>query len=215
MEAGSPIRIVIADDHDLFSQALCALLRDRWKGAVVRRAASYLDLINLLETERAFDLVITDVRMPEPITANEIAHIVEASGRAKLILLSGDAHQVDIEQAIADGASRFVEKGQSGAALLSAIDAVIQPICSDTLRLSTQSEGKERAPLFSRRESQTLTLLIDGRSNKQIASELEISPATVKVYIKSLMRKAAVSTRTELAVFGLNHGLGRNQKNER
>ena len=214
METGSTIRIVIADDHDLFSEVLCALLLDRWKDAYVRRAASYLDLIKLLETEPAFDLVITDIRMPEPITANQIAHIVEASGRAKLILLSGDAHQVDTEQAIAEGAARFVEKGQSGAALLCAIDAFMGSNSRDRLSFSVNADGRGPDLRLTPREHQTLTLLINGRSNKQIGSELGISPATVEIYIKSLMRKASVSTRTELAVLGFHNGLGRNQKNE-
>lgn len=209
MEAGSTIRIVIADDHDLFSEVLSALLLDRWKGACVQRAASYPDLIKLLETEPAFDLVITDIRMPEPLTANQIAHIVDASGRAKLILLSGDAHEVDIEQAIADGAARFVEKGQSGAALLSAIDAVISTNAPALLSGAVDSDGGGSDLRLSPRERQTLRLLINGRSNKQIASELGISPATVKVYIKSLMRKMSVNTRTELAVLGSHNGLGR------
>lgn len=208
METGQPVRILLADDHELFSEALTLLLLERWGDAKLRRVSEFNDLIRVLEHEVEFDLVIADMRMPELISASQIANIVEASGDAKLILLSGDAHEIDIEQALAHGASGFVHKGQPGVDLISAIEAVLKPLQRDAQELQNENEPKALAPQLSRREFQTLTLLIGGRSNKQIASELCISPATVKVYIKSLMRKAGVHTRTELAVFGLRHNLG-------
>ena len=208
MEAGRPIRILLADDHELFSEALSALLLERWRGAKLRRVSTFFDLIRVLEHEGEFDLVITDLRMPELISASQIANIVETSGDAKLILLSGDAQEVDIPQALADGASGFVHKGQPGVDLISAIEAVLKPLQRDAQALQNEHEPKALAPHFSRREFQTLTLLFGDRSNEQIASELGVSPATVKVYIKSLLRKAGVSTRTALAVFGLQNNPG-------
>jgi len=208
MEAGRHIRILLADDHELFSEALSALLFERWRDAKLRRVSTFIDLIRALEHEGGFDLVITDLRMPELISESQIANIVEASGDARLILLSGDAQEVDIPQALADGASGFVHKGQPGVDLIFAIEAALKPLQQDTQELQKEHEPKELVPHFSRREIQILTLLFDGRSNKQIANELGISPATVKVYIKSLMRKAGVSTRNALAVFGLRNNLG-------
>lgn len=131
MEAGRPIRILLADDHELFSEALSALLFERWRDAKLRRVSNFIDLIRVLEQESKFDLVITDIRMPERISASQIAEIVDASGDAKLILLSGDAQEVDIQQALANGASGFVRKGQPGVDLISAIEAVLKPLQRD------------------------------------------------------------------------------------
>lgn len=64
-------------------------------------------------------------------------------------------------------------------------------------------EDGEASLELSKRETETLALIMEGKTNKEIAYRLGISPATVKVYLKSLMRKAKVSTRTELAIVGL------------
>lgn len=123
------------------------------------------------------------------IGASKTSEIVQACKSARLVLISGDAQALDIAQALADGASAFIHKSQTGADLISAIESILHQTPTDAAAMEIVNETAGLNACFSRRELQTMELLIDVTSNKNIAALLGISPSTVKVYITSLMKK--------------------------
>lgn len=213
MKSTEPLCVLLADDHNLFAEALVAMLKARWPFAQVDLATDFSELMIRLRTAKAYDLVISDIRMPGMIGASKTSEIVQACNSAKLVLISGDAQALDIAQALTDGASGFIHKSQTGADLISAIERILHQPPMDAAARELANEAAGVNTWFSRRELQTMELLIDGTSNKNIAALLGISPSTVKVYVTSLMKKTGAHTRTEIAVFGLRNGMsgGRRQ----
>lgn len=199
------MRILFADDQKMFVDAAVALIFRSHPHALIEIVADYQQLYEKVGQTPCYDIVICDLHMPGADRSEGIANIRRLCANAKIILITGSADSAEIGNALSQGADAFIHKTQNGLELVRIIDRLAASLTSraDPAHLKFIPSVEIR---FSRREQQTLRLVATGRSTKEIAQLMKLAPPTVKVYIRSLLRKTGAKTRTELAVFAIERG---------
>jgi DNA-binding NarL/FixJ family response regulator len=200
------IRILVVDDHHVVRQGLVALLNIMPNIEVVGEASDGLQAIELHRTLKP-DITLMDLQLPNLAGVDAILQIRADAPAARFIVLTTFDGDEDIFRSLQAGAKAYLLKGMTVDELLSTIQAVhsgrtlISPAIAEKLaeRMSTQ-------PL-THRELKVLERIVAGRANKEIASDLKISEATVKSHINSLLGKLGVSDRTHAATVALQRGI--------
>jgi two-component system, NarL family, nitrate/nitrite response regulator NarL len=200
-------RLIIADDHVLFSDALASLIRNKWPSWIVDHVPSLMDLRSHLKAGNRYDIILLDLRMPGMSGPQSIAPVLEFSGETKVILMSGLATASEINAAFNEGVAGFIPKSESGENFLLALKQLIDAEPGQPLRSAPNEMDAGQLSKLSPRELDTARFMAQGLSNKEIAKELGISPATVKVYSKSIIMKFGVRNRTEFAGEAIRLGL--------
>jgi DNA-binding NarL/FixJ family response regulator len=200
------IRILVVDDHHVVRQGLVALLNIMPNIEVVGEASDGVQAIELYRTLIP-DITLMDLQLPNLGGVDAILKIRADDPAARFIVLTTFDGDEDIFRSLQAGAKAYLLKGMTVEELVSTIQAVhsgrtlIPPAIAEKLaeRMSTQ-------PL-TQRELKVLERIVAGRANKEIASDLEISEATVKSHINSLLGKLGVSDRTHAATVALQRGI--------
>lgn len=203
------MRVLIADDHDLLRDTLVLFLEGQ--GSITTRTAADLDqACKLIETEDPFDLVLLDLNMPGMDGLNGLKRAMELKDGQRVALMSGTATRQIAEQALEAGAAGFVPKTLSAKSMINAVKFMAMGEQYAPIDFMTATETEEIHPLaekLSPRERQVLKGLTEGKSNKEIARDLEISEPTVKLHMKTLYRKLEVTNRTQAALAAREAGL--------
>jgi DNA-binding NarL/FixJ family response regulator len=203
------MKVILTDDHKVVRDGLRWMLSGEEDVEVVGEAASGEQLLDLLSATTA-DVVLLDVRMPGMGGLDALAEIARRVPEVKVIILSMHDEPAYVRRAIELGAAGYLLKNANREEILEALRAVhagrayVQNDLTGTL-LSTIS-GKERSVL-SPRELEILSLVSQGLENKQIATALGISEATVKTHLKGVFTRLEVSSRAEAVATGLRLGL--------
>lgn len=204
------MKIVLADDHKIVREGLRWMLSDDTDVEIVGEADSGEGLLDLVGKVDA-DIVLLDVRMPGMSGLDALQVLQERHPALKVIILSMHGEPAYVRRAVELGASGYLLKSSDRDELKAALVAVaagnsyIQGEVTETL-MQTIS-GKEVGSLLSPRETEILVLVSRGLENKQIATELGISEATVKTHLKGVFSRLGVSSRAEAAAIGLRLGL--------
>jgi DNA-binding NarL/FixJ family response regulator len=199
------MHILFADDHKMFADAAVALIYQAHPQARIDVVGDYQELSVQIRQNPDYDVVICDLHMPGGRQRHAIAQIRSVCESALIILITGSADPGEIGNAFAQGADAFVHKTQSATELVRIVEqfaARRQHSPDEDLADCSSSLSN---PL-SRRERETLRLVATGKQTKEIAQSMQIAPTTVKVYIRSLLKKTGSKTRTELAVFAIEKG---------
>jgi DNA-binding NarL/FixJ family response regulator len=200
------IRVLVVDDHQIVRKGLVALINTEPGLQVVAEAANGRQAIELFRQHRP-DITLMDLRLPELGGVEATKAIRQIAPTARIIVLTTFDGDEDIYRALQAGAQSYLLKGMSFDELLEAIRTVhagarrIPPAVAE--RLAERMAGQE----LTGRELQVLELIVKGRSNKEISTDLSISEATVKSHINSLLGKLGVSDRTQAATTALQRGL--------
>jgi len=203
---GTPIRVLVVDDHPPMRVGLVALIRSQPGMEVVAEASDGERAIELYDELRP-DIVLMDLRMPGIGGVEAILVIRKRHPEARVIVLSTYDLDEDIHRAMQSGAKSYLLKDMSIEEIATTIRGVhagaapLPPSVADRLH-----ERDEREQL-TERERDVLESLIKGRSNKEIASSLCISEDTVKSHLKTLFAKLHVRDRTGAAVEAIRHGI--------
>jgi DNA-binding NarL/FixJ family response regulator len=200
------IRILVVDDHHVVRQGLVALLNIIPDGKVVGEASDGLQAIDLHKSLQP-DITLMDLQLPNLGGVDAILKIRADDPAARFIVLTTFDGDEDIFRSLQAGAKAYLLKGMTVDELVSTIQAVhsgrtlISPAIAEKLaeRMSTQT--------LTNRELSVLERIVAGRANKEIASDLKISEATVKSHINSLLGKLGVSDRTHAATVALQRGI--------
>jgi len=203
------VRILVADDHELLRDALAAFM-SREDGIEMHAAADFAGARALLEGEYTYDLVLLDYNMPGMDGLNGIARAREISGVHRVALISGEANRDIAEQALEMGAIGFIPKTLPAKSLVNAIRFMAMGEKYAPLDFMTAEDAEPDHPLLdqlSDRETQVLKGLTEGKSNKEIARDLDLSEPTVKLHVKTLYRKINVANRTQAALVARDAGL--------
>jgi len=200
------IRILVVDDHHVVRQGLVALLNIIPDLEVVGEASDGLEAIDLHKTLQP-DITLMDLQLPNLGGVEAILKIRANDPAARFIVLTTFDGDEDIFRSLQAGAKAYLLKGMTVDELVSTIQAVhsgrtlISPAIAEKLaeRMSTQA--------LTNRELKVLERIVAGRANKEIASDLQISEATVKSHINSLLGKLGVSDRTHAATVALQRGI--------
>ncbi len=205
------MRIILADDHKIVREGLRWMLSDEDDVEIVGEADSGEALLKLVDRVDA-DIVLLDVRMPGMSGLDALEILNERVPDLKIIILSMHGEPAYVRRAVELGAAGYLLKSSDRDELLGALAAVaagkayIQGEVTETL-LKTISGQEAGTSLLSPRETEILVLVSRGLENKQIATELGISEATVKTHLKGVFSRLDVSSRAEAAAVGLRLGL--------
>lgn len=209
--------ILFADDHSLVREGIKPFLMELADDVRIFEGASLDTALSQVEDLAHLDLVILDLHMPGMHGGAGVERVQAAFPKAPIIILSGAEGHDEIMSVIDRGISGFIPKTTSGEALLSAINLVLSgeryiPSQLLTVRKQTPLAGRSSTKkidilgTLSEREADTLTLLIDGQTNKEIARALTLQEATIKIHVKNIYRKIGAANRAQAVKISLQGG---------
>ena len=207
------IRVLIADDHQVIRTGLATLLAGT-EIEIVAEAATGKDALKQAEKVKP-DVILLDIRMPDGDGLSTLEKLRQKTPESRVVMLSTYDNPTYIARAVALGASDYVLKGSSRADLVNTITAAARgesPSRAGELRRVAgamkvrQVVDDDEVPL-TQRETQVLRHVALGLSNREIGRSLEISVETVKEHVQNILRKIAVSDRTQAAVWAVRKGL--------
>lgn len=205
------IRVLLAEDHETVRQGLRLLLESQPDIEVVAEAANGIDAVK--DCERTLpQVVILDISMPEMngLAAARAIHRMEPP--PAIVALTRHDDDAFVHELLAAGASAYVLKQSRSTELLKAVRTVAdggQYLDAGLARRPAVSDvrGEPRQqPAVSEREKEVLRMMALGHSNKEIASELNISIKTVEVHKANAMRKLRLRGRIDVVRFAILHG---------
>ncbi len=203
---GEKIKILVVDDHHVVRQGLVALINTVPSMIVVAQASDGKRAVELYR-EHQPDVTLMDLRMPVMDGVETIGEIRREFPAARIIVLTTFDGDEDIYRALQAGARGYLLKGMDSDVLMEAIRTVhagksrIPPAVAQ--RLADRMGTTE----LTAREMDVLRQIVAGHSNREIGSLLNISEATVKTHINSLLSKLNVTDRTQAATSALQRGL--------
>jgi DNA-binding NarL/FixJ family response regulator len=200
------IRILVVDDHHVVRQGLVALLKTVPDIQVVAEAADGVEAIDLYRAHKP-DITLMDLRLPTLGGVEAIQRIRSEFPTARIIVLTTYDGDEDIYRALQAGAKGYLLKGMSVDELITAIHAVHAGKSRIPAPIAEKLAERMGGPELTNRELSVLQLIVRGRSNKEIASDLVISEATVKTHINSLLGKLGVTDRTQAATAAIQRGI--------
>lgn len=211
-----PVRVVIADDHDLARAGLRSMLARERDVEIVGEAVNGQEAVSLCRRLQP-DLLLTDVRMPELDGLAVTRAIKERQPQISVIIVTMHEDPEYLFEALKAGAAGYLLKGASHREIVTAVrqvargEMLLQPELTTRLlhRLAGEAKVQAEAPRaeLTAREREVLQLLATGQTNREIARQLVVSPGTVKTHIEHIIRKLDVSDRTQAAVRGIQLGL--------
>ena len=213
MSAGS-VRVVVADDHEVVRCGLVNLL-DGTDVEIVAEASSGEAAVRLAMKHKP-DVILLDIRMaPGNDGLKALEKIHNDAPSVRCIMLTTFDNPTYIARAVASGAHDYILKGCSREELLESITGAASgqlPLRAGELRrVATTMANRVVTPdpdvPLTQREMQVLRHVALGLSNKEIAQSLTISVETVKEHVQNILRKLAVSDRTQAAVWAVRRGL--------
>ena len=211
-----PLRLLVVDDHEVVRQGLVSLLERREHFQVVAEAGTAAEAV---EMARKFepDLVVMDVRLPDGSGIEACREIRAEFPATRVVILTSYPDEEAVLSAIIAGASGYLLKQIRGRDLVSALEsvgrgeslldpAVTEKVLDRVRRIATGTYTDEMAQL-TQQEQKILLLVAEGKTNKEIASEVFLSDKTVKNYVSSILSKLNLERRAQAAAFVARHRL--------
>ena len=207
------IRLLVCDDHEVIRTGLASLLAGT-EIEIVGEAASGKETLKQAQKLKP-DVILLDIRMPDGDGLSTLEKLRSKMPNCCVVMLSTYDNPTYIARAVALGASDYVLKGSTREAMIATLTAAGKgesPSRSGELRRIAaamkvrQAIDDDDVPL-TQRETQVLRHVALGLSNKEIGRSLEISVETVKEHVQNILRKIAVSDRTQAAVWAVRKGL--------
>jgi len=202
----SRIRVLIVDDHPIVRVGIAAIIEATRDMTVVAQAGSGEEAVDLY-AKHLPDITLMDLRLPRMTGVETIRTVMARHRNARFVVLTTYEGDEDIHQALEAGARSYLIKGMPHDALVNAIRRVhaggrfLPPPITRTLsnRLPESS--------LSSREREVLSLIVHGKSNKEIAAELGIAESTVKCHVSVILMRLNANDRTQAVVTALQRGL--------
>lgn len=224
LTSGNTIRVLIVDDHAVVRQGLRTFLELQDGGplpievvgeAINGRGA--VDLANHLQP----DIVLLDIVMPEMDGIEATARIIESSPGSRVIILTSFGEEERVLPAIRAGAQGYLLKDIPPRELVQAVREAylgkVQLHPEVAKKLMAVAAAREQRPTGSapgrseegltEREREVLSLIAEGKNNREIAEQLFISEKTVKTHVSNILNKLHLDDRTQAAIYAMRHGL--------
>lgn len=200
------IRVLVVEDHNVVRQGLVALLKVVEGLDVVGEAADGAEALAQFRKQRP-DVTLIDLRLPQMSGVEVIQRAREESPQARFIVLTTYDGDEDIYRALKAGAKAYLLKGMTSEDLIATIRTVHEGKSHIPPAIAEKLAGRMGAEELTPREFDVLEQIVSGKSNKEIASELDVSEATVKTHINSLLGKLGVTDRTQAATAAIQRGI--------
>lgn len=199
------MRILLADDHDMVRDALSVFLQSEGLAGTVT-VRSLDEAVATVERGETFDLVLLDYKMPGMNGLDGIARIKAVAPDTPVAILSGIAPPSVANAAIAAGAAGFLPKTMGAKSMVSAIRFMVAGETYLPVGLMQHAQDQRVADL-TKRETDVLLGICEGKSNKEIALDLSLQEVTIKLHVKTLCRKLDARNRTQAAMIARDRHL--------
>lgn len=210
-------RILIADDHVLVLEALCAILGREYEIAgTAKTGREAVEKAAILQP----DIIVLDISMPELNGIEAMRQIQRAGSRAKIVFVTQQLEPAYLRAAFEAGAMGYVAKHSASSELLLATRRALEGLYYVTPLANPKGGGLERtskvfrsnpAEMFgaglTARQREVLQLVAEGKTTKEVAQRLNISPKTVEFHRNAIMDQLGVRTTAELTRYALAHGI--------
>ena len=209
------MRILIADDHELFRRGVAAELTQVPGWLVAAEATNGRDAVALAASLKP-DIVVLDLSMPELNGLEATRQIVLADPAARILILTAHESEQLVREVLGAGAMGYVLKSDAGRTLVTALQALLDGrsfFTSNVARmvldgyLRNESRDAVPAQTLSAREREIVQLLAEGSSNKDIARTLDISVKTAETHRSNVMRKMGFDSLAELVRYAIRNNI--------
>ena len=208
------MKILIGDDHVLFREGLRRLLEQLRDNATFAEASNFDELLDMAAAkDEAYDLILTDLRMPGWPGFSGIGMLRDRQPNSKVVVVSASEAHSDVREALENGAAGYIPKSSSVKIMLSALDLIFSGgvyVPATVLRegIEPDQRGGTMMPptdpqleqLLTQRQREVRDRLREGKSNKQSAHELGLSEGTVKIHMTAIFKSLGVRNRTQAAM---------------
>lgn len=197
------MQILVVDDHALFRECLCHVLNQIEGEITTVEASSCDEAIQYASEYHRLDLVLLDLNMPGMDSFESLDLFSTRFPALPVVILSASILRTDVQRALDKGAVGFIHKDTTTAVLLNALRMILSGGIYVPPNLAQSSQDSQSGQVMSGltpRQRQVLALMSEGHSNKVIASDMELSVATVKMHITAIFRQLGVSNRTQAAL---------------
>lgn len=218
LSATPPVRVLVADDHTLFREGLIEILAAEPDFAVVGEAGDGREAV-AKAAALAPDIVLMDLQMPNTDGVEATRSLVHCQPQCRVVILTVRDDPQDLLAAVRAGAAGYLLKTMHSAELLRCLrglargEAALAPAMTGYLmqecrRLAAVPEPvPEGLPELTQREQDVLSLVAQGKSDKEVARMLSLSLYTVKAHMRSILTKLQVSGRRDAALLVRRHGV--------
>ncbi|WMD22439.1 response regulator transcription factor [Achromobacter seleniivolatilans] len=215
-----PIRILLVDDHTLFRSGVRLLLQRQPDFEVVAEAGDGVEAVKRAK-ELKPDVILLDLNLPGLSGLETLQLLTQDLPSCAVIILTVSEEADELGQALRDGARGYLVKNIDADVLTAAIrraaagESVIAESMTAKLveqfrgqaSLAAQAPGHAERHRLTARETQIVQCLARGASNKVIARELDVSESTVKIHVQNVLKKLNLTSRVQVAVYAVEHGL--------
>jgi two-component system, NarL family, response regulator NreC len=213
----SRVRLLLADDHTMVRQGLRKLLEQRVDWEVVAEASDGREAIRLAEQHRP-DVAILDVAMPLLNGIEATRQITKRVPSTRVLVLSMHADEAYVTQVLRAGATGYLLKDSADADLMEAVAAVAQgksffsPVIArvmldDYVRQLADKGIVDRFDSLSEREREVFQLIAEGKTNKEIAGLLCVSPSTIETHRGHILEKLDCHNAAEIVLYAVRRGV--------
>jgi len=206
------IRVLVADDHPLYREAVVRAVRARPEFELIGQAQDGREALGVIR-ESAPDIAVIDVEMPS-LGGVDVVHAVNRDAlTTRIVLLSAHTESATVFAAVQAGVSAYIPKAWPAEQICDALvrvargEVILPNEIQAGLAAAIRSNALGPAIKLTPREHDVLRALVDGKSAPRIAGELHVSPATVKTHLKTLYEKLGVSDRAAAVAEAMRRGL--------
>ena len=198
--SGERVRVLVADDHPLFREALADTIDQRPELELVAKVASGREALAAIQGTRP-EVAVLDMKMPELDGMDVVDAVTRDELPTRVLLLSAFLDSSLAYRALGAGAAGYLSKDSTGERICQAIlavahgETVLDPEIQAGVAREIRMRAEDERPALTAREREILRLTADGRSAPQIAEQLYLSPTTVRTHLQHLYEKLGVSDR--------------------
>lgn len=200
------IRVLLIEDHFLARVALQSVLADHAQIRIVGEAADGEQGIKLYRSLLP-DVVVLDLRLPRLSGFDVIAQLRKEQRSARIVVLSNYMGSEDVYRAIQSGALGYLTKDVSGEELITAIRHADLNLRYLPRTVLVRLQERMPAVELTTREKEVLLCITRGRSNREIADELQIAEKTVRMHVSSVLEKMGARDRTQATIYAIQRGV--------
>jgi DNA-binding NarL/FixJ family response regulator len=219
------MKILIADDHELFLQGLQFVLQHNFKDATIETAQNYTQIFEHLKNAQTYDLIITDLAMPGANYFDALAEMHRLAGETPIIIMSAIFDKGILERTIEAGVSGYIPKSTSNQLMLSAINLVLaggvyiphemldnavenqeMKLELNKMRQMSDLETGRSVKKLTPRQIEVVKAMSLGLPNKLIAYKLGLTEGTVKVHVTVILKVLGVTNRTGAVMEAVKRG---------
>ncbi|MDO6682765.1 response regulator transcription factor [Oceanobacter sp. 5_MG-2023] len=219
-ENDTPVyKLLIADDHPLFREAIADVIRNRYPNSDILEAENLESAAAMAGTQDDLDLILLDLNMPGMNGLNGLIQLRNESPTIPVVIISAEEEKSVVLQAMTYGAVGFIIKSLPREKMTQALEQVLAGqvyLPSDVIRATDDGRSRQRRiqdenlippemlNSLTRRQLLVLERMASGESNKQIAYNLSIAETTVKAHVSAILRKLSVHNRIQAVLAASN-----------